>query len=142
MRKYVLKFENGTDIPIISMKLSNGKKIHALLDTGSEQTVFDTSVVDNNKDCFTEHTVQHSLNVTGISSTKSFQTVIVATELETEEGTKKLLFDGIKMPLGHVTSHFKAIINDCNIAVLIGSNIMSIYNVKIDYTSKTVTFKL
>lgn len=142
MKKYVLKFENGTDIPIITMKLSNGKKIHALLDTGSEQTVFDTSVVDVNKDCFTERTINHSLNVTSISSTKSYQTVIVAAELEAEEGAKKLLFDGVKMPLGHVTSHFKPIIEDCNIAVLIGSNIMSIYNVKIDYTTKTVTFRL
>lgn len=142
MKKYVLKFENGTDIPIITMKLSNGKKIHALLDTGSEQTVFDTSVVDVNKDCFTERAINHSLNVTSISSTKSYQTVIVAAELEAEEGSKRLLFDGVKMPLGHVTSHFKSIIEDCNIAVLIGSNIMSIYNVKIDYTTKTVTFRL
>lgn len=129
--------EMDIDVPVIQFKLENDIEFNAIIDTGSEQTIFDSDFVKNSNDGFSVYQTNLDFQVTGIASTQKEQTVsIVVTTLTVEDYktgfTSSVKLSGIKMPIRHIAAYSKL----HTISAIIGTDFLRQYSAKLDFKNK------
>lgn len=146
MQKLTLSFLNcKSPIPIVRFPLSDGKSTCAIIDTGSETSVYDSST----KDCYPEL----------ITKTKHFgkqEYIGVYETMEMDVNLSVLKLNVLRdngeevefkiAAYEHQTFHLigeklqgREELSD-NILLLIGSDTLSYYNARIDMKNKCITF--
>lgn len=134
-----IAFEDfGTTLPIVKFTLGS-EQIYAIIDSGSEQTVFEKRFVKNHKDLFKIRVEKAALTMTGVSQSPANVNCIFAKadlwhgDAETGEGVLRNV-EGIIMPLDHLSEHFSS--QGITIAALIGSDILQPVHAHIDYENR------
>ena len=148
MKKITLSFLNSTSpIPIVRFPLSNGRSIYAIIDTGSDSTVYDKAAKEVYPELFIKTKHVGKQRIIGVSETKEMDIFMSGMRLQInqeaqEDLTLKLCafehsdFGDIVKPLAEQEG-----LND-SIPLLIGSDTLIRYNVKIDMKKRTISFCL
>lgn len=113
---------------------------YALIDSGSEQTVFDASFVDGRKEQFRLRTDgDNQMSMTGVSPhSASIACQYASTTIDLGHG-KVIGVEGILMPLDHLSDHFDK--HEIHLSLLLGADTLSDNDAVIDYEKRKVTFK-
>ena len=134
------RFENvDTTIPIIRYKL-NGEVCYAVVDSGSEQTVFDASFVRKNMESFSIRTDEDNrMSLSGVSPHCADVACQYASTTIDLGRNKVIAVEGILMPLDHLSDHFDN--HGLHLSLLLGADVLSDNNAKIDFVNQKVIFK-
>ena len=130
----------GSDVPVVKVRLKD-KEVYCIIDTGSEITLFDKSL----KDSLTIQEVQ-KMSLVGVSGNNAAMTSTVSTAVGIPMGKNKLFvanLSGYLNDLSIVNNHFAgALDTDVRISILFGSDMFNLFNCKIDFEKRIVTFHL
>ncbi len=133
------RFENvDTTIPVVKYHLDD-KIYYAIIDSGSEQTVFDSDFVAEHNDLFKMRQENKIMSLSGVGANP---TETVCRFASTVIGFRKpfsIEVEGILMSLRHLSEHFSA--RGIRITALIGSDVLSANNAHIDYNTHKLIFQ-
>lgn len=142
MTKIAIPFElvPGNDVPIIKFHLDD-KPRYAIVDTGAESTLFDSSVRHLLKLVKTEQ-----ISIVGVSD-ESEQAMIDTVEgkiwmINNDRHLNILNVRGYIHDLSHISNHFLGEDNDKIISAILGSDMLNEFNAKIDFIKHEVLFML
>ena len=144
MRSKVKFIKTKSEVPLVRFLLPNGKGGIAIVDTGSESTIFDPGFVAANKEEFNIKTTKDKINFVGIE--KDSEHVIITAEGKLLLGGEDRVFVtlpilAVLMDLSHIREHFKNEYGtDIKIAALIGSDFLTKIKGKINFKEKTMSF--
>jgi len=138
-----VKFESEkSDIPIIKILFGERKECYALLDTGSEQSLFDNEFVKQNKLLFEIDQRQEMLEMKGLTETNNTPVLSWITLFRVGEGKESRVIpaEGVVFDLSHISDHLvNAYDEDIKIVAILGNDFLSRYNVIIDYEKREIT---
>ena len=135
-RKFKIPFHNSkTEVPIVKFYLDNGYEGFAVIDSGSESTVFDKDIIKQNKKSFTLDVTQDKMNLVGVANDQSAVPVVYA-KANISFGAVSIEVNGMVVPLTHITQHCKELGEDIVISAIIGSDTLTKYGVKLNYNKK------
>lgn len=134
------RFENvDTTIPIIKYKL-NGEVCYAVVDSGSEQTVFDSSFVKSHNEQFQLSTDgDNMISFSGVSPHPTdVACQYASTTIDLGRG-KTICVEGMLMSLAHLSDHFDNY--GIHLSLLLGADILSDNDAAIDFVKRKVIFR-
>ncbi len=133
--KIKIPFTRFSTIPLVSFTLTNGKKCTAIIDTGSDVTIFDREFVKKNKDDFS--IVSDVLfNVSGIHSVNKHRSVEIKTKIAfTSNLNIEVSCTGLILPLDTVQKEIEYV------DMLLGSDFLSQHNMTIDFENNLLSFE-
>ncbi len=146
MQKLTLSFlECKSPIPIVRFPLSDGKSISAIIDTGSETSVYDSSTKDCYPDMITKTKHFGKQEYIGVYETMEIDVNLSVLNLNVPRDNGEQI--EFKMAAyEHQTFHLigeklqgREDLTD-SILLLIGSDTLSYYNARIDMKNKCITF--
>lgn len=146
MQKLTLSFLNSkSPIPIVCFPLTDGKSIYAIIDTGSDSTVYDKNAKESYPEMFikTKHIGKHQ--VVGVNETTEMDIYMSGLRLNVQQENEEIIalklvafehctFDSVSKPLVEREGL------PGNIPLLIGSDTLIRYNAKIDMRGKSISF--
>lgn len=146
MHSKVRFLKTKSDVPLIEFFLLNGKKAVALIDTGSESTLFDPGFVAANKEEFTIKETKNKINLVGIEKDSETSLITLETKIyisgEDENVHAILPLSAVMMDLSHLREHFKKEYGtNMKIAAILGSDLLSDIKGKINFKEKTLMFE-
>lgn len=128
--------ETKSGIPLIKF-YSNSKTFYAVIDTGSEMTVFDSSFIDTMVNLEDEF----ECSVNGLASSVSscvFRKVKMPFVVKgTNDESIVLFFDGYTTKINELSLKSKHC-RELKISSIIGTDILNSYNAKINYEDRTI----
>ena len=148
MQKLALPFLNSkSPIPIVRFPLADGKSIYAIIDTGSDSTVYAKAAKEAYPELFIKTKHMGKQQIIGVSETKEMDIYVSGMRLQInqeaqEDFTLKFCafehsdFEEIVKPLAEREGLGESI------PLLIGSDTLIRYNAKIDMKKKTILFCL
>lgn len=129
-----------SEIPIISVTLSNGEKTLALVDSGSETTLIDKDFIVKNRKVFKVSKSKDTGTLTGLNSKNEYVVVLADTYIQLE-GTKQYFpLHGTIYPMDFVVKSLK----ECygiEPKILIGSDTLHEYNAELNYEKRELIIK-
>lgn len=148
MQKLTLSFINSkSSIPIVCLPLSDGKSIYAIIDTGSDSTVYDKTAKESYPEMIikTKHIGKHV--VVGVNETTEMDIYMSGLRLNVQQESEKVIalnlvafehnfFDTVIKPLVEREGMTG------NIPLLIGSDTLIRYNARIDMRKKNISFSI
>lgn len=133
------RFENAdTTIPIVKYRLGDGT-YYAIIDSGSEQTVFDSDFVAEHDDLFRIRQENKMMSLSGVGEHPTEVNCRFASAIIGFRKSFSIEVEGILMSLNHLMEHFS--VHDIRITALIGSDVLSANNAHIDYTTHKLIFQ-
>ena len=139
-----IKFEEcNSEVPVVKFMLSNGTSAYAIIDTGSESTLFDFQLIKENKNEFPLNKTRSKINFVGLQD--SSETALINTSptlrfLNKENNSDYLsvkVENGIVLNLSNINEHLKRQDNtNISISSVLGSDLLTSLNAKIDYKNK------
>lgn len=146
MRKIIKFVDCKSDVPIVKFVLGNGDTAYAVVDTGSETTLFDFDLLlGEHKSEFPLKKTKKKINFVGIQN--DTETPLIKTHptirFLDEEDTNKYLYvkieDAIFISMRNLTQHIKDQYDtDMTISAILGSDLLSRLNAEINYNTKEV----
>ena len=144
MQKLTLSFLNSkTNIPIVNIPLADGRSINAIIDTGSDSTVYYTGAKETYPELFLKTKSMGKCRVIGVNETTEMEYFVSGMRLDVKMGEEKSL------PLKLVAfehSTFDSLMEQEgmkeSIPLLIGSDTLIRYNAKIDMKKKAISFTI
>lgn len=128
----------ASEIPLITFRLDNGTEGVAVVDTGSEQTVFDSAFIKENDDCF-KFKEGRTYSLIGIATESEAMAVSIATSFHF--GGETIEIAGVSADMSSLRSHFKKSYGDqFDIVAIFGSDMMLKLGTKIDFIKKEIKF--
>ena len=147
MKKYTIPFaETKSSIPFIRFPMADGRVIYALVDTGSESTMLDRSLMTDYPDVSKSTSSKGKTSFVGISGKKEVEVEYARIDIPMEvsgagEGNLRIL--GLLDDLSPISSHIKEHYGTPeSMTILIGSNCLRAYGAKIDLKKGTITFSV
>lgn len=139
--KLRIKFiESELDVPIITFSLNNLVLYNAIIDSGAEQTVFDTEFVKLHQKHFTTQEIG-KFSIAGIAaSSERKDSLSVGTarlyfwDNDTSEPVD-LTLTGLLLPLTHLSEYSGGL----KISAVIGADFLKLLKAKIDFKKKELT---
>lgn len=133
------KFENiNTPIPIVKYKLGN-EVCYAIIDSGSEQTVFDATFVKEHADLFKLRKEYNSrMSLSGVSPTGADIACHFARATLGFRKPFEIEVEGLLMSLDHLSEHFNK--DGIKLSVLIGADVLAKHNARIDFDKQKLVF--
>lgn len=140
-----IKFEDcASEVPIVKFILGNGEPAYAVIDTGSEATLFEMNLVlGGHKKEFPIHKTKDKINFVGLQ--KDTETPIIKTSptlrfLDSDNDTEYLYVkvdDGMFISLKNLTEHLKDQYGtDMTVFAIIGSDVLNRLNAEVNYKNK------
>ena len=128
-------------VPLAIFRLKNGKKYVAVIDTGSEVSMFDPGLQDEGLNTLDNGDETSFVGVNGESGTVSIVHVSDELDFKTKDGEIiSVPITGILYDMTDLTNVFQRKFNkDIVISAIIGSDFLKEYNAKIDFKNKTLT---
>lgn len=128
-------------VPLVLFKTGGDEKRIGFIDTGSEVSMFDLSLVD---DGFQAGDVSGETNFVGVNGEGDVTTINVLNgdiTMKTKDGEyHEIDVAGITYDFSGLTDAFrKKTEKDISISAIFGSDFLKEHNAKIDYRSKTLT---
>lgn len=148
MQKIILTFRNSkTNIPIVNIPLADGRSINAIIDTGSDSTVYYTGAKETYPELFLKTKSMGKCRVIGVNETTEMEYFVSGMRLDVKMGEEKSLplklvafehstFDSVMNPLMEQEGMKESI------PLLIGSDTLIRYNAKIDMKKKAISFTI
>ena len=148
MQKITFFFLNcKTPIPIVCIPLADGRSINAIIDTGSDSTVYYKGVKETYPELFLKTKSMGKHKVIGVHEAKEMDIFVSGIRLdikqENEENVALKLvafehgeFDAVMKPLMEQEGITESI------PLLIGSDTLIRYNAKIDMKKKSISFRI
>lgn len=148
MQKLTLTFLNSkTNIPIVNIPLADGRSINAIIDTGSDSTVYYTGAKETYPELFLKTKSMGKYRVIGVNETKEMDINVSGMRLDVKSGEEESLplklvafehkeFDTVMTPLMEQEGMTESI------PLLIGSDTLIRYNAKIDMKKKAISFTI
>lgn len=136
-----IPFTLALNVPMMKFATAKNGKGIAIIDTGSECSVFSKSFVDGNYRSLTVSATGEYYEQIGISGKKKKVPIINAsTELIFKIGKASvtLKVEGVVSDLSHISEHIKEIIGDEPDIILLGNDFLRSVNAKIDYENKCI----
>lgn len=130
------KFQS--DVPIIKFSLPSGVEFNALIDTGSESTVFDADFVSKNSNQFSSD-AEHAMSLVGLGGDIVHTVKNVSTTLILNH--KKFLISGITTDLSNVNNHIH-MIYDVNVSLILGCDILKQFGAILDFREQSASFNI
>jgi len=135
-----------SDIPLITFSLKEGGETYnAIIDSGSELTLFDGSLIRSNENCFSRIPSGDEYNVVGLSDNKKIHVSELSTKLLliSNDNTKEtIMVTGIETDLSDLSRAFAdAHGKDYKPVVIIGSNELRRLGARIDYVKNVIQFE-
>lgn len=123
----------SSSVPLIKYRLENGSEGIAILDTGSELSLFDDEYVRRHRDQFSLEYTDEIIDIVGIQS-RNEKAVINATAIVSTNGHIVKL-TGMMLSMSHITETIRtnSVRKDICISAMVGSDVLSKLNAKIDY---------
>ena len=138
--KLKIKFiESELDVPIVTFSLNNLVLYNAIIDSGAEQTVFDTEFVKLHQKHFTTQEIG-KFNIAGIAASEKKDSLSVGTARlyfwnnDTCEPVD-LTLTGLLMSLTHLSEYSGGL----KISAVIGADFLKLLKAKIDFKKKELT---
>ncbi len=136
-----------SDIPLVSFSLEEGgERYLAIIDTGSELTLFDYSFVKKNQDYFVDVQNDGEYNVVGVSDNKSIHVSEKSTNFifkDVNDEDKEIPLLGLSTDLSDLSNRFMNTYGDeFNIVALIGSNEMRKLGCVIDFVKENISLNI
>ena len=146
MRKIIKFVDCKSDVPIVKFILGNGDTAYAVVDTGSETTLFDFDLlIEGHKSEFPLKKTKKKINFVGIQNdteTPLIKTYPTIKFLDGEDTNKYLyvkIEDAIFISMKNLTQHIKDQYDtDMTISAILGSDLLSRLNAEINYNTKEV----
>lgn len=127
-----------SDIPLIELSLKNGKVCYAVVDTGSESTVFDTQWVRANKEQFDIQLTDKKMVMVGMKE-KTTVPIIFSTADFFPKGTDcKIPLCGMIAELSNIENHFEVNSSPVSVVALIGSDTLTALNATLDFQNQEI----
>lgn len=151
MNKIIIQFSDvNSKLPLIDFDI-NGESYVALLDTGSESTLFDEKIVESD-DYKIEPTdyVMSLIGLSGETGKKRIYSVRASINIKDNYSSGNneysqivtLPIDGIVSDLSQVSDNINERYGKkLNVSLIIGSDTLNKYGAKIDYRRKQLTIK-
>lgn len=134
-----------SDVPVVHFTLQDGTNVYALVDTGSEMTLFDRKFVEQHKESFGIVQTADKVNLIGLSAKRAFHVVSVSTVLHAEEDELALpVFDAMLFDLAHLTDTLRKNSGweeDKAIVLVLGADILKNIDAKINFKNKTLSWR-
>lgn len=132
------KFINiGTEMPVIKIKTIGGLEFIAIIDTGSESTLIDKTLVKENKKDFKLHKEGLNVNLFGLNGESNYKLLLSSCCAVNDTGSAELSFQNIDFE--YINKNFEDKYH-MRISALIGSDMLAEYNAVIDYDKQEVEF--
>ena len=142
-KKRKISFINSpSDVPIIEFIISDGTSGRAIIDSGSETTLFDMGFVKEHKKSFVININKEQINLVGIQNSNSQLSVKASCALTFGTLTSQIqINDAVIVSLNDVNAH---IINEYGeafgISAILGSDFLVKNNMKLDFESKELLY--
>lgn len=144
VRKIIKFVDCKSEVPIVEFILGNGEPAYAVVDSGSEITLFDYSLVlGEHKSEFPIKKTRNKMTFVGIQ--KDTETPVVKTTptlrfLDSDDESKYLYVkvdDGMFISLKNLTEHLKDQYGtDMTVSAIIGSDVLNRLNAEVNYKNK------
>ena len=139
--KIVVPFISASDSDVPIIKFHIGATIHyAIIDTGAESTIFNTSLSSMMDNCKEEE-----ISIVGVAGETTPTTIQHATTriwMQNNEGHVLILVvSGYINDISHLSDHFLPNEN-IKIDAILGSDMLNEFQAKINYNKKEIYFKL
>lgn len=145
MRKIHIPFaEESSRIPLISFRIDSNHMYYALVDTGSESTLFDQNLKSDGNLTITP--TDYKMSLIGLSGETCERRVMTADAILTirdnMDTDNEVEVEGILSDLSVVSeSIMERYGKHINVSVVIGSDFLKANGAKIDYRKKMLTLK-
>lgn len=127
-----------SEIPIVSLRLKDGGEFLAIVDSGSEQTMFDKEFAEEHNLSYNAEEAGYS--IIGVATEYAVNCSPVIANLDLGEN-KSIGVVGITADLQSLAEHFaKNYGDEFKFKAIIGSDTLYKINAKIDYTKKQFSF--
>jgi len=139
MKQITVPFKKSTvGVPLVEFSCEGKDKLCAIVDTGSESTIFDTGFLKDN-DLLKDDSRKMSL--VGLNGEGEELTIYqVNAFLSFDEEGKKLPVEGISANLDTINGHIKMKHKEKTVvSVILGSDFLKKYKAKINYKAKELT---
>ena len=140
MKNCRIKFiEHELDIPVVQFFLDDGTEAYAIIDSGSEQTLFDSNFVHQHRNSILT-SVGFDIRIVGMSSAKNVIADIGKAVLafpDSDETFIALEVSGLCVDISHIHDSMKVRSgNTPRISALLGSDFLSKYGCKLNFKKK------
>lgn len=144
MRKTIKFVECKSDVPIVKFILGNGDTAYAIVDTGSETTLFDFDLLlGEHRSEFPLKKTRKKINFVGIQNDTESPLIKTHPTIRflDEEDDKRYLYikidDAIFIGMRNLTQHIKDQYGtDMTISAILGSDVLSKMNAVVKYNTK------
>ena len=127
--------ENKSVVPVVRFTLDSGATGCAVIDTGSESTVFDKDFVLQNKKSFRIEVTENKISLVGVMENNEAPIVYGTSSVEfAGQPGFKLDMQGMIIPLKNIESNL-----GFPPAAIIGSDILNKLGAKLNFKRKTMT---
>lgn len=136
-QKCKMKFiDSNRDIPVVELKFRDEVSGYAVVDTGSEYTVFESDFVTKNREIFSLEYTEEYMQVINVSSEKVIPIINASASISVDD--QELNLSGIKNDM-----HLSVTVNGEKrpIITVIGNDFLTEYRANIDYKKKIVSFQ-
>lgn len=142
MRSKICFVDTGLDVPVIEIQC-NGVTSYAILDTGSECTLFDAAFIKSikNKGGVRIYTDTEDKEIIMYAMKQSVQPVMADASIILGDGKssgRPIKCSGLIFNLSGINKHVEKTTGK-KIGVIIGSDTLNKYNMKIDFKEKIVS---
>lgn len=142
MTRRIKLVEHELDIPVVRFFLDDGTEAYAIVDTGSEQTLFDSGFVRQHRDCIMT-SVGFDIRIVGMPSAKNVIADIgkaVMAFPDSDDTCVMLEASGLCVEISHINDFMKSRSgNTPMISVLLGADFLSKYGFKLNFKKKEMT---
>lgn len=144
MQKLTLTFQNTNgSIPVICFPLTSGKSIYAIVDTGSDSTIYDATAKEKYPEVILRSKAMGTCNVIGVNSESEMEVIISGIKLDIQcETEESLAVKFVACEHKDFCTRMKPLIEregiEESVPLLIGSDTLTRFNAKIDMKKKAI----
>ena len=130
------------DIPVVHLFLSDGSDLFAIIDSGSEVTLFDKKYAEEHLACLKPYSMNDKINMAGLSGNVDVNIMYLDTAVfptyDYETAEKGEI--PVKKAFIHDLTQLKNAIKDIDVSMVIGSDILSKLKAKLNYKERMMTW--
>lgn len=141
MSKHIVKLtDTENNIPVVRFHIGNGQAGYAIIDTGSEVSIFDTDFVSDNMNSFektdsTPYGVSHIAGADLNTQSSYYSTTVTVGE----DNPMSFSMAALSYPIYHLSKFFEESRENINVTAIIGTDVLSKTRVDINFETKEIT---
>lgn len=145
MKSTIPFLNKTTSVPIVPFSLVNGVEAYAILDTGSEVTVYDMQFVKRNRDVFETKEDSYKTKLTNVTQDGEevpyIQTKTKLILRDSDESFKEKVVPGMVLNLSHINTHLKDTGEDLIISAIFGADMLNWLGMEISFPKQRITVR-